>query len=254
MTARGTALVTGAGRRIGAAIAAALGASGWHVVLHHNRAAPGAQAVAAAIRAAGGSAETMAADLGEDDEVMALADRVAAARPDWRLLVNNAARFEPDTPGTIDPGVWDRAMAVNARAPARLSSAFVGRTGGPRRILTILDQKLANPNPDFASYTASKAALAEITRLQAMAWTDADVRVYGIAPGMMLPSIDQNPVEFRNAARMNLLGRRTRLGELTALALTLTEADFTTGQCFFLDSGQHLLPLPRDVLYLAREG
>ena len=112
--------------------------------------------------------------------------------------------------------------------------------------------KLANPNPDFFSYTMSKHALAATVRMLAMDGPAPDDRIYGLAPGAMLPSYDQHPEEHETSGRMNLLQRITTPEELAEAALFLSAGWLASGETLFIDSGQHLLSQPRDVLYLAR--
>jgi NAD(P)-dependent dehydrogenase (short-subunit alcohol dehydrogenase family) len=136
-----------------------------------------------------------------------------------------------------------------------MAQAFLAhaQTAGGRRVINFLDQKLANPNPDFFSYTMAKHALAAATTMLAMAQQAPADRVYGLAPGAMLPSFDQRAEEHEISGRMNLLGRITAPDELADAALWLAQGWLASGETVFVDSGQHLLAQPRDVLYLARE-
>ena len=151
--------------------------------------------------------------------------------------------------------VFTEAMTVNAETPARMAQAFLAsaRTKGGKRVIHFLDQKLANPNPDFFSYTMAKHALAATVRMLAMAAPDPATRVYGLAPGAMLPSHDQRDEEHERSGRMNLLERLTDPEELADAALFLAEGWLASGETLYIDSGQHLLAQQRDVLYLARE-
>jgi NAD(P)-dependent dehydrogenase (short-subunit alcohol dehydrogenase family) len=146
------------------------------------------------------------------------------------------------------------AMAVNAQSPARMAQAFLrrARAKGGRRVIDFLDQKLVNLNPDFFSYTMAKAAFAAATAMQAMAAPDPRDRVYGLAPGAMMPSFDQRPEEHEVSGRMNLLGRLNHPQELADAALFLSHGWARTGTTLYIDSGQHLMRQPRDVLYMAR--
>ncbi len=146
-------------------------------------------------------------------------------------------------------------MQVNAAAPVRLTQAFLAkaRAKGGRRAICLTDMKIANPNPDFFSYSMAKNALAAAVRMLAMAANDPADRIYGIAPGAILPSFDQSDEEQQRSGRMNLLGRMTGADEIAEAALFLSQGWLKSGETLFIDSGQHLLSQPRDVLYLARQ-
>lgn len=250
-----TALVTGAARRLGAAIAEGLATRGWHVVLHYHGSDEEAAATCDRIAAAGGSAEIAALDLADQNAVPGFVHSLAERRHDWRLLVNNAALFEPDDARAMDPAVWSRAAAVNLVAPVLLAQHFARATDGrgDRRIINLVDQKLDNPNPDYFSYTLSKAGLGMATQLMAMAMADdPGLRLFDLAPGLILPSGDQTEAEFEQAARMNLLDRPTGADAVADAVAFLASAPMASGQRLFIDSGQHLVPQPRDVMFLAR--
>lgn len=251
MSARPAVMVTGGARRIGAAVARAFGAAGWHVVIHYGGSRGAADALAQTLP----SAECVACDLADGDAAAAMVHALAERLEDWRVLVNCAAVFRRDTVDALDPEVFAEAMAVNAATPARMTQAFLARARakGGRRVIDFLDQKLVNPNPDFFSYTMAKHALAATVRMVAMAAPDPADRVYGLAPGAILPSYDQRPEEHQTSGRMNLLQRLTDPAELADAALFLAEGWLASGETLFIDSGQHLLSQPRDVLYLARE-
>jgi NAD(P)-dependent dehydrogenase (short-subunit alcohol dehydrogenase family) len=244
-------LVTGAARRIGAVLARAFAAAGWHVVIHAGHSPEAAHALAAELP----SAEVVVCDLGDGDAAAAMIEQLAGRLDDWRMLVNNAAVFRPDSALAIDPEIFAEAIAVNAAAPARMAQAFLAkaRSPGGRRVIQFLDQKIANPNPDFFSYTMAKHALASTVKMLAMAQQRSEDRVYGLAPGAMLPSHDQHAEEHEISGRMNLLQRLTDPQELADAALWLAQGWLASGETLFVDSGQHLLAQPRDVLYLARQ-
>jgi NAD(P)-dependent dehydrogenase (short-subunit alcohol dehydrogenase family) len=245
-------LITGAARRIGATIARHFAAAGWHVIIHHGpHSTDDAEALAATLP----SAECVACDLADHPATIAMAALLAARLPDWRVLINSAAIFRFDGAEAIDGDVFAESMAVNAAAPVHLAQAFLAkaRARGGRRVINLLDMKLANPNPDFFSYSMAKSALGFATRMLAMAAPDPADRIYGLAPGAMLPSHDQQDEEHETSGRMNLLARLTDPAELAEAALFLSEGWLASGETVFVDSGQHLLAQPRDVLYLARE-
>ena len=168
-----SAIVTGAGKRVGREIAAALLADGWQVLAHVHHdfddVPDGAVKVVADLEDPG-CAETIFA--------------AAGGLPRVRLLVNNAARFAWDGFGEFDPGEFGSHMAVNVRAPALLIERFAAAQtpGEDSLIVNLLDSKLAAPNPDYLSYTLSKQALAGLTELAARALAPSGVRVNGIAP------------------------------------------------------------------------
>ncbi len=244
-------LITGAARRIGATLARRFGSAGWHVVIHVHHDTDAARELAASLD----SAEVVACDLTDGGAALTMITDLAERLVDWRLLVNCAAVFHLDTAQGIDPAVYAEAMAVNAGTPARMAQAYLAgaKARGGRRVINFLDMKIANPNPDFFSYSMAKHALAAATRMQAMAADDPADRIYGLAPGAMLPSFDQVDAEHERSGRMNLLKRLTQPEELADAALWLAEGWLASGETLFVDSGQHLLSQPRDVLYLARQ-
>jgi len=244
-------LITGGARRLGAAMASAFGHAGWHVVIHYGTSR--AQAVALAEQLP--SADVYGCDLGDWDSGAAMIDTLAARLPDWRVLINSAGVFREDTADALDPATFDEAMQVNAGTPARMTQAFLAKASarGGRRAIQVTDQKLANPNPDFFSYTMSKHALDAIIRMLAMAQTDPLDRIYGLAPGAILASHDQTEHEAEISHRLNLLHRRTDAEELAQAALFLSQGWLSSGETLYIDSGQHLMSQPRDVLYLARQ-
>jgi len=244
------ALVTGGARRIGAAISRRFAEAGWHVVIHCGRSLGEARALAAGLP----SAEVVQCDLADGDAAVAMVTELAGRLDDWRVLVNSAAVFRPDSVEALDVGINWEAMQVNAATPAEMAQAYLlqARSAAGRRVIQLTDQKFANPNPDFFSYTMSKHAVAAATTMMAMHAAQED-RVYALAPGAILPSHDQSPEEAEVSHRMNLLGRRTTPEEVAEAAWFLATGPLAGGQTLFVDSGQHLLAQPRDVMYLARQ-
>lgn len=252
METRPAVVVTGGARRIGAAIARRFGHAGWHVVIHYG----GSQAEAEALAGELPSAEVVACDLADTGAAGAMIVTLAERLPDWRVLVNCASVFTVDDAAGLDPATNERVMAINARTPALMAQRFLAlaRARGGRRVIQVTDQKLANPNPDFFSYTMSKHALASTIPMLSKALRDRRDRIYGLAPGAILPSHDQSEAEVEISHRLNLLERKTDVEEVTQAALFLAEGWLASGQTLFVDSGQHLLDQPRDVIYLARQG
>ncbi len=250
---RPAVLVTGGATRIGLAIVRRFAEAGWHVVIHYRASAAAAEAVAATLP----SAETIGFDLADEAAAVTAITALAARLPGWRCLVNSASVFDYDGPEALDPETAREAMQVNALAPARLAQAFIALTGGApavRSVINVTDMKIENTNPDFFSYTMSKHALAASIGMLAKAHAGTSVRVYGLAPGAVLASHDQREEETEISHRMNLLGRKTGPQEIADAALFLASGTLASGQTLFIDSGQHLLDQPRDVIWLAREG
>ncbi|MBO9603205.1 MAG: SDR family oxidoreductase [Novosphingobium sp.] len=248
---RPAVLVTGGARRIGAAIVRRFAAEGWHVVIHCNHSQAEAEKLVDTLP----SAEIVQCDLLDSEAAIAMVERLAARLPDWRVLVNSASIFVPDEATGLDPETSRRSMRINAVSPVRMAQAFLKLARSPhgRRVIAITDQKLANPNPDFFSYTMSKHALAATVPMLAMADVREDDRTYALAPGAILPSYDQLTEEFEVSGRLNLLRRLTAADEIADAAVFLAQGWLASGSTLFVDSGQHLLSQRRDVLYLARE-
>jgi len=249
---RPAVLVTGGATRIGAALVRGFAAAGWHCVIHYRSSSAEADALAATLP----STETIACDLTDDVAADAMIRDLAARLPDWRCLINSASVFDYDSVTALDPATYKKAMQVNALSPARMAQAFLGqaRSAGHRSVIQITDMKLENPNPDFFSYTMSKHALAATIAMLAKGFAaDPKARVYGIAPGAILASHDQKEDETEVSHRLNLLARKTGADEIVSAALFLASGVMKSGQSLFIDSGQHLLDQPRDVIWLARE-
>jgi NAD(P)-dependent dehydrogenase (short-subunit alcohol dehydrogenase family) len=249
---RPAVLVTGGATRIGAAIVRRFAEAGWQVVIHYRSSAAAAEALAASLP----SAETVRFDLADDDAAVASVTALAARLPGWRCLVNSASIFDYDGVTKLDPATNRAAMQINALAPARLAQAFIALTANEpavRSVINITDMKIENTNPDFFSYTMSKHALAATIGMLAKGTIRKGVKVYGLAPGAVLASHDQREEETDISHRMNLLGRKTGAEEIADAALFLSRGALASGQTLFVDSGQHLLDQPRDVIWLARE-
>jgi len=244
-------LVTGGARRIGAAISRRFGAGGWHVAIHCNRSVAEAEALAAELP----SAEVVRFDLADSAAAVAAVSELAERLDDWRALINSASVFRPDDARALDIGIGWEAMQVNASTPALMAQTYLrqARSAVGRRVIQVTDQKIANPNPDFFSYTMSKHAMAATVPMLAMASDPAD-RIYALAPGAILASHDQAEGDADISHRLNLLKRRTSAAEVAEAAWFLASGPLASGQTLFVDSGQHMLAQPRDVMYLAREG
>lgn len=236
-----TALVTGAGRRLGRAIALDLADRGWSVGVHYHASAAEALAVVTEIEAKGGKAAAFAADLARLGAPEPLIESCAAALGPITCLINSAACFEWDDIQTLDRDTWQAHLDVNLRAPIFLAQGLARRLpkGAAGNIINVIDQKVLRPDPEFFSYTVAKSALWTATQLLAQALAP-EIRVNAIAPGPVLPSLKQSEDEFARECRATLLGHGVDLDEVTAAVRFLLETPSVTGQMIALDSGQHL--------------
>jgi NAD(P)-dependent dehydrogenase (short-subunit alcohol dehydrogenase family) len=237
----GTALITGAAKRIGRAIACDLAGAGWRVALHYHRSGAEAEALAAEIAAAGGAAAVLQADLAVEAEVEPLVERAASALGPVTLLVNNASTFEMDRIETVTRASWDAHIEPNLRAPVVLSQSFAAALpeGAQGNIINLLDQRVLNLTPYFLSYTVSKVGLWALTQTLALALAPR-IRVNGIGPGPTLPSPRQSEEQFARQWSSMPLGRGTTPEEIAAAVRFILAAPAMTGQMIALDGGQHL--------------
>lgn len=236
----GTAIVTGAGKRIGADIAAALVERGWTVIAHVR--SDGDEVPAGAMAAA--------AELADPD----CAEKIFAAAkglPPVRLLVNNAARFTWDGFGEFDSGEFDAHMHANVRAPVLLMEELAARhSGGDALVVNMLDSKVVASNPDFLSYTLSKHALLAASDLAARALAPKGIRVNAIAPALMLKSPGQSDENFRAMHEHNPLRRGVTSADVIAALDYLIASPVVTGELLTIDAGQRFDPPGRDVQFL----
>jgi NAD(P)-dependent dehydrogenase (short-subunit alcohol dehydrogenase family) len=253
--ARPVALVTGSAQRIGRAIALELAAHGWDVAVHYRQSAASAAQTVAALREAGARAEAFAADLADEAACEALVPAVAQAFGRIDAVVNNASAFELDTVENFSMAVMDRMWRANTAPPILLARALHRAlpADGRGAVINLLDQKLWNPNPDYLSYTLSKAALEAANTMLAQALAPR-VRVCGVAPGVTLHSGGMNDAEFEASHRMTPLGRSSTPEDIARAVRFLLESPAITGTTLLVDGGQHLQPQARDVMFLAREG
>ena len=235
------ALITGAARRLGRAIALDLAQSGWRIGVHFNESEDDAQAVVAEIEAHGGRAIALQGNLARIDDLGSLVRRCSDALGPVTCLVNNAACFEEDAAQDFDEGSWSLHHEVNLRAPVFLTQAFAQALPGglEGNVINLIDQKIRALNPHYFSYTLAKSALWTATKTLAQALAP-QIRVNGIAPGPVLPFTGQSPEDFERECRDTLLQRAVPIGDITAAVRFLLETGSITGQMIALDGGRHL--------------
>lgn len=235
------ALVTGAARRIGRAIALDLARQGWDVALHANQSHEEADSLAQEIAALGRRAVVLRAELTNEAEVSSLLPDAAAALGPVGLLVNNASVFEQDDICCMNRQGWDRHMEANLRAPALLMQEFAAALPPEAEgvVVNIIDQRVLHPGPDFLSYTLSKSGLWTLTRTLALALAPR-IRVNAIGPGPVLQSRHQTEAEFAAEVASVPLHRQTDLSEICRAIAFILSARSMTGQMIALDGGQHL--------------
>jgi NAD(P)-dependent dehydrogenase (short-subunit alcohol dehydrogenase family) len=243
------ALVTGGARRIGRAIALRLAQEGYGVAVHCRRSRDEAEEVRALIEREGAAAAVVEADLADRNAVAALVERTKAALGPLTLLVNNASVFEPDEVHSLDPELWDRHLAVNLRAPAFLARDFARQLpdGHDGAIVNIIDQRVWKLNPQFFSYTLSKAALLTATRTMAQALAPR-IRVNAVGPGPTLTSSRQSEEDFARQGEALPLRQHPTPEDIADAVVFLAQARSVTGQMLAVDGGQHLAWETPDVL------
>lgn len=247
--AQRTVLVTGAAKRLGREIALKLARAGWRVAVHYRDSAVEAhQTVADCIQCSGASA-AFQAHLDDEGAVRNLLPRVVEALGQVDAVVNSASTFEHDTPASFSFAAMEKHMRANAGAAILLSQALHAhlqtRAGAKGVVVNLLDQKLWNPNPDFISYTLSKAALESANTMLALALAPR-VRVVGVAPGLTLTSHMLTPEKFEALHTLSPLGRSSTAADVAATVLFALENQSITGTTLLVDGGQHLMKFERD--------
>lgn len=251
---RPVVLVTGAARRIGRAIALDLAAHGHDIALHCHQASAESSATCEELRALGARAEVFAADLADEAACRALVPAIVQRLGRVDALVNNASRFAYDDAASVGPAEMDAHWRVNTAAPVLLARALhehLAARDASGCVVNLLDQKLANPNPDYFSYTLSKAALQSATVMLAQAFAPR-LRVCGVAPGVTLLSGDMSEAEFERAHRLTPLQRSSTPEDIAGAVRYLLGARAVTGGTLLVDGGQHLAAQPRDVAFLVK--
>lgn len=238
---RPIALITGAARRIGRAIALSLADGGYDIAVHYHRSEAEAAALVREIEAKGRRSIALAADLADASQVAHLVPRMMEQLGPPTCLINNASQFEHDTVASLTPQTWGRHQDINLRAPVMLAQALFlhlpqSVTGN---VINIIDQRVLKLTPDFFSYTLSKAGLWTATKTLAQALSPR-VRVNAIGPGPVLRSVHQSAKHFEAEQAATLLKRGSTPDEIAAAVRFILDAPAITGQMIVLDGGQHL--------------
>jgi NAD(P)-dependent dehydrogenase (short-subunit alcohol dehydrogenase family) len=253
-------LVTGAAKRLGREIALQFARQGWDVAVHYGRSEQEAKEVVRKIEIMGVKAQAFQADLADEAAVNKLFNAVCQQFTNLYCLVNSASIFEYDRANSSTPLTaksLQEHMQVNLTAPLLLSQLLFefkknnpSKTGGDDlpSVIQLLDQKLINLNPDYLSYTLSKAALATSVEVLALDFAP-HLRVIGLAPGISLPSGNQTNDGFAKAHQMTPLGKSSTPEDVAKAAVFLAQANAITGTTLYVDGGQHLLPSSRDVMF-----
>lgn len=242
-----TVLVTGAARRLGRAIALELAAAGWQVAVHYRGSQEEARATAAECGRHAAS-DVFQAELDDEAQVRALLPAVVQRFGRVDAVVNNASRFEHDDARSFTPASLAAHVQANTAAPILLAQALAQHLearDGNGAVVNLLDQKLWNPNPDFFSYTLSKAALESATTLLAQALAPR-VRVVGVAPGLTLASHMLSPEKFAQLHKLSPLGRSSTPEDVAHAVRFALENGSLTGTTLLVDGGQHLMKFDRD--------
>jgi NAD(P)-dependent dehydrogenase (short-subunit alcohol dehydrogenase family) len=255
MDPRPVALVTGGARRLGREIALELAGHGWDVALHYRESGAQAAATVQELRSLGATAEAFAADLADEAACRALVPHVLERFGRLRAVVNNASLFEYDDVDSFSPALMERHWRSNVAPAVLLAQALHSHLDAGSEtgcVINLLDQKLWNPNPDYLSYTLSKAALEAANTLLAQALAPR-VRVCGVAPGVTLPSGPMGAQRFEQAHRLTPLQRSSTGADIAGAVRFLLESPAITGTTLLVDGGQHLSHQARDVMFLTKE-
>ena len=243
-----TVLVTGSAKRLGREIALTLAGAGWQVAVHYRGSEDEAMQTVADCEQLGVTAAAFDADLADEAAVRELLPRVVAHFGQVDAVVNSAALFEHDSAETFGYAALERHLRTNTGAPILLAQALhahVLERAGDGVVVNLLDQKLWNQNPDFLSYTLSKAALEAANTMLALALAP-DVRVVGVAPGLTLTSEYLSPEKFEALHKLSPLGRSSTPENVAGAVKFALENSSITGTTLLVDGGQHLLRFPRD--------
>lgn len=255
----GAALITGAGKRLGRAMALALAEDGFDVVIHYHGSVADADDVVAAAQAFGVKAVAVQADLLDREAVAGLVDHaVEVVGKPLSVLINNASIFEHDNWQSATPESWDRHIGSNLYAPLFLTQAFAAQapgaeldeTGEPAAsaaVINLVDQRVRKPTPEFLTYSVAKSGLWWLTQTMAQALAPA-IRVNAIGPGPTLKGARQSELHFSQQRSATVLNRGANAIDIIRAMRFLLSGQALTGQLICVDGGQHLAWQTPDVL------
>ena len=236
---KGTTLITGAGRRIGRAIAIALAEDGYRIAIHYHHSQKDAEATLDAIRKAGGEGALFPCDLQNSEEIQQLIPTVIGRFPDLCVLINNASVFERADLSATTPDLFDRHMNIHVKAPFLLIQAFAAHCK-EGQIINILDTKINQNLTSYFAYSLSKKSLHNLTQLTAKALAPS-IRVNGIAPGLILPAAQDSEEQFQRMGEKIPLRRTGDAEDIVQTVRFFLRSNFITGEVIHVDGGEHLL-------------
>ena len=236
-----TALLTGSGRRIGAACATSLAAVGTRVAIHCHHSENEARTLCQTIRQQGGEADYFVADLEDTGQTENLIEQVQSRLGPVRILVNNASIFQPGELRTTSMAAWNRHLAINLTAPFLLMQSFarclLPTMGG--KVVNLIDQRVTRPRSGYVAYTVAKSALWTLTRMAAIELAP-NIQVNAIAPGPILPAPEATFDAFQKIASATPLARSGSPQDIADTLLFLIHQEFITGEMICVDGGEHL--------------
>jgi pteridine reductase len=238
-----TALVTGAGRRIGEAIALALAEQQVNVIIHYRHSASQAQRLCESVVARGLKAFRVRADFDVPEEADSLIERARAEAGPIQILINSASEFQPEPLDAMTHASLVHNVTVNAWAPFALTRAFARQTNSGK-VINFIDAQIAGSDLTHAGYILSKQLLAHLTTMTALRYAPG-ISINAVAPGLILPPEGKDESYLDGLTRSVPLKRHGGLADITQAVLYLLESDFVTGQVIFVDGGRHLVGAPR---------
>ena len=234
-----TALITGGGRRLGAACALALGKEGIQVIVHYNRSQAEAEQICQHIRANGGKADAIQADLADWSQAAGLIPKIRERFGPFSILLNNASVFNPGRIATTDQALWQEEMAINLNAPFLLIQNFAQQEPVKGKIVNMLDYRVLKPKPGHLAYTIAKSALWTLTRLAALELAP-HIQVNAIGPGAILPTSQSDPGELARIAAATPMAVPGKPQDIIEALLFFLKQDYITGELLCIDGGAHL--------------